>query len=103
MFRLFTIAPHPREIRKRSKLKSSVQRAEEIVLVTRQNITRLQTLERARQTRARIWQRHTENCEIDRVVRRQLPRCSTIIEINKPANNLDEKCPRFATYDVSRH
>ena len=52
MLRLFGIAPHPREIRKRSELKSSVQRAEEIVLVTRQNITRLQTLKRARQARA---------------------------------------------------
>src|SRR5437016_6386158 len=102
MLRLFAIAPHPREIRKRSELKSSVQRAEEIVLVTRQNITRLQTLERARQARARIRQRHTENCEIDRVVRRQLRRCSTRIDINTLAANFDEKCQRFATDPVRR-
>jgi len=52
------VALHPREIREQSKLKSRAQRQEEVVLVTRQNVTRPQMFQRGEQSCARIGQRH---------------------------------------------
>jgi hypothetical protein len=51
MIRLLAIAPHPGEVCKRAELKSGVQRLEEIVLVTGQNVAWPETFERARQSR----------------------------------------------------
>ena len=50
MICLFAVAAYAREIRKRPKLKSSVQRLKEIVLVAGQNIAWLQASEGARQS-----------------------------------------------------
>jgi len=47
------VALHPAEVCERAKLESVAQRHEEIVLVTRQNVTRLQTFQRRGQSIAR--------------------------------------------------
>lgn len=46
----FAITLHAREIRERSKLKSSVQRPKEIILMAWQNVARFQSFERSRQS-----------------------------------------------------
>src|SRR5260370_11914753 len=73
---LSAVALHPAEICERAKLESVAQRHEEIVLVTRQNVTRLQTFQRRGQSFARIGQGHAQDREIYFLVRRQLRKCS---------------------------
>ena len=102
MICLFAISTYARKIRKQPELKSGIQRPEEIVLMTRQNIARLQTLECARQSRTRIWQSHTQNCEIDLLMGRQPGRCSARVDIDALAPSFDKKRQRFAACPVRR-
>jgi hypothetical protein len=89
---LFAVAAHPRKIRKQSELESRIQWTKKIVLMTWQNIAWLQAFERVWQACPRIWQSHTQNCKIDRLMWWQLRRCSARIDINALATNFDEKC-----------
>jgi hypothetical protein len=93
---------HPREIRERPKLKSGVQRPKKIVLVTRQNVTRLQTFQRGSQSRSRIGQCHAQDREIYMFVRRQLRRCSTGINVNALPVYFDQKRQRFSANPIGR-
>ena len=101
---LRAFALNARKICKRPKLKSGAQRSEEIVLMTGQNISRLQAFERRVQSRPRIRQCHAENREVHPaaagLVRRQLRRCSSGVDVNALAVHLDQKRKRFPANPV---
>jgi hypothetical protein len=97
---------HPLEIRERPKLKSSVQGPKKIVLMTRQNVTWLQPVQRGGQSRTRIGQCHSEDSKIHPaatgLARRQLRRCSAGIDVNALAVDFDEKRQRFSANPIGR-
>ena len=68
--------------------------------MTRQNVSRLQALQRGAQSFARIRQCYTQNREIYPVARRQLGRCSSGVHINALAVHFDQKRERFAANPV---
>jgi len=88
------------KICQRAKLKPSVQRPEEIVLMTRQNVSRLQAFERGVQSCARIRQCHAQDRKIYMFLRRWLRWCSSGVHINALAIHFDQKCKRFAANPV---
>ncbi len=96
------VALHPAEVCEQAKLESVAQRHEEIVLVTRQNVTRLQTFQRRGQSFARIGQGHAQDREIYFLVGRQLRKCSTGIDVDTLAVQFDQKRQRFAANPISR-
>ena len=97
---LRAFALNARKICKRPKLKSGAQRSEEIVLMTGQNISRLQAFERRVQSCARIRQRHSHDGEVHTIVRGQLRRCPSGVHINALAVHFDQKRKRFAAKPV---
>ena len=97
---LRAFALNARKICKRPKLKSGAQRSEEIVLMTGQNISRLQAFERRVQPCARIRQRHAEDREVHMLVRRRLRWCSSGVDVNALAVHFDQKGQRLAANPI---
>src|SRR6476660_9053842 len=63
--------------------------------MTRQNVSRMEALESGVQSCARIWQRHAKDRKIHVLVRRQLRRCASGVDVNALAVHLDQKRKRF--------
>ena len=59
--------------------------------MTRQNVSRMEALEGGVQSCARIRQCHAEDCQIHALVRRQLRRCASGVDVDALAVHLDQK------------
>ena len=68
--------------------------------MTRQNVSRMEALEGGVQSRPRIRQCHAEDCKVHALVRRQLRRCSSGVDVDALAVHLDQKRKRFSADPV---
>ena len=93
-----------RKIGQRTKGEAAVERAEKIVLMTRQNEPRPQPTDRLGKSRPRIRQCHAENREIDRldVVRREQRGRSAGVDVDALPRCLDEKSERLTANPITR-
>ena len=68
--------------------------------MTRQNVSRMEALEGGVQSRPRIRQCHAEDCQVHALVRRQLRRCSSGVDVDALAVHLNQKRKRFSADPV---